>query len=82
LNSILAVAVFEKMLAEISSELKGAILALHGEGLSRRKILKALFDQRKVVSSSTVDRLIIRQKKRTVVCRGRLPRESAPTENR
>jgi hypothetical protein len=70
LNLILAVAVFEKMSAEISSEIKGAILALHGEGLSRRKIVKALFEQGKVVSLSIVDRLIIRHKKRTAVCRG------------
>jgi hypothetical protein len=39
------------MPAEFSSELKEAILALHGEGLSRQKIVKALFDQEKVVSS-------------------------------
>jgi hypothetical protein len=37
---ILAVAVFEKMPAKISSELKGVISALHGEDLSRRKIVK------------------------------------------
>jgi hypothetical protein len=63
LNIIAAVEVFEKMPAEISSVLKEAILAIHGEGLSRPKIVKALFDQGKVVSLSTVDRLIICQKK-------------------
>jgi hypothetical protein len=71
LNLILAVAVFGKMPAKISSELKRAILALHEEGLSRRKIVKALFDQGEVVPLSTVDRLIIHQKKRTAMCRGR-----------
>jgi hypothetical protein len=64
LNLILTVAVFEKIPAEISSEIKGAISALHGEGLSRRKIVEALFDQGRVVSLSTVNQLIIRRKKK------------------